>query len=160
MKRAKPKALRMLSPRHATLLAQIDALGRPLDLPFRHQLAIRAGTGGVFTALVEAQIEIAKLRPRTFDFRFLPASAAEARAAGIDYYYTGAPCRHGHLAPRRTSSGRCVECTAPQKLLSIDSLEFRVEMARKLAERIEQSCKRLQQDWASITAELERLGQS
>lgn len=40
----------------------------------------------------------------------LPKSAAEARAIGAQRYFTGAPCKHGHIAERHVK-GTCVECT-------------------------------------------------
>ena len=39
----------------------------------------------------------------------LPKTRAEAKATGAKYYFTGEPCKHGHLAPRKTK-GACVEC--------------------------------------------------
>jgi 5-methylcytosine-specific restriction endonuclease McrA len=39
----------------------------------------------------------------------LPKTRAEAKAAGTKYYFTGEPCKHGHVAPRKTK-GACVEC--------------------------------------------------
>jgi 5-methylcytosine-specific restriction endonuclease McrA len=39
----------------------------------------------------------------------LPKTRAEAKAVGAKYYFTGAPCKHGHIAPRKTK-GACVEC--------------------------------------------------
>jgi hypothetical protein len=39
----------------------------------------------------------------------LPKTRAEAKAAGTKYYFTGEPCKHGHIAPRKTK-GVCVEC--------------------------------------------------
>lgn len=39
----------------------------------------------------------------------LPKSRAEAKATGAKYYFTGEPCKHGHIAPRKTK-GACVEC--------------------------------------------------
>ena len=33
----------------------------------------------------------------------------EAKATGAKYYFTGEPCKHGHVAPRKTK-GACVEC--------------------------------------------------
>lgn len=33
----------------------------------------------------------------------------EARSRGLRKYFTGVPCKHGHLVPRRMASG-CVEC--------------------------------------------------
>lgn len=39
----------------------------------------------------------------------LPKTRAEAKATGAKYYFTGEPCKHGHIAPRKTK-GVCVEC--------------------------------------------------
>lgn len=39
----------------------------------------------------------------------LPTSRAEAKAQGALYYFTGLPCKHGHVAPRKTK-GACVDC--------------------------------------------------
>ncbi|WP_261531239.1 HNH endonuclease [Burkholderia multivorans] len=33
-----------------------------------------------------------------------------AKASGLPRYFTGKPCKHGHLAPRYTSSTTCVIC--------------------------------------------------
>ena len=40
----------------------------------------------------------------------LPGSAKDARAIGIVRYFTGQPCKRGHIAPRWTSSFGCVQC--------------------------------------------------
>lgn len=39
----------------------------------------------------------------------LPKTRAEAKAQGASHYFTGEPCKHGHIAPRKTK-GACVEC--------------------------------------------------
>ena len=39
----------------------------------------------------------------------LPKTRAEAKKIGSNYYFTGQPCKHGHIAPRKTK-GACVEC--------------------------------------------------
>ena len=39
----------------------------------------------------------------------LPKTRAEAKTQGAAYYFTGDPCKHGHVAPRKTK-GACVEC--------------------------------------------------
>jgi hypothetical protein len=39
----------------------------------------------------------------------LPKTRAEAKATGAKYYFTGEPCKHGHIAPRKTK-GACVDC--------------------------------------------------
>ena len=38
-----------------------------------------------------------------------PKSRAEAKAIGAKYYFTGEPCKHGHIALRKTK-GSCTEC--------------------------------------------------
>ena len=39
----------------------------------------------------------------------LPKTREEAKKTGSKYYFTGLPCKHGHIAPRKTK-GSCVEC--------------------------------------------------
>ncbi|MBD9542914.1 HNH endonuclease [Ensifer sp. ENS04] len=41
----------------------------------------------------------------------LPRTLAEAKQAGETRYFTGKPCKHGHVAPRITSNRRCSECS-------------------------------------------------
>ena len=43
------------------------------------------------------------------DTQDLPKSRKEALAIGATHYFTGEPCKHGHIAPRKTK-GACVEC--------------------------------------------------
>ena len=38
-----------------------------------------------------------------------PKTRKEAKAIGATHYYTGEPCKHGHIALRKTK-GACVEC--------------------------------------------------
>ncbi len=37
-------------------------------------------------------------------------SRREAQLSGQKSYYTGEPCKHGHLSRKQTSSGACLEC--------------------------------------------------
>lgn len=46
----------------------------------------------------------------TEDWSHLPRSAKEARDAGSKRYFTGKPCKHGHVAARWAANGDCVEC--------------------------------------------------
>ena len=39
----------------------------------------------------------------------LPTTREEAKKTGSKYYFTGQPCKHGHIAPRKTK-GACTEC--------------------------------------------------
>lgn len=34
----------------------------------------------------------------------------EAKEKGLTHYYTGKPCKHGHISKRFTSAGKCVTC--------------------------------------------------
>ena len=43
------------------------------------------------------------------DITNLPNTRAKAKAAGATHYFTGEPCKHGHIAPRKTK-GACIEC--------------------------------------------------
>jgi len=40
----------------------------------------------------------------------LPATRAEAKALGSTEYFTGAPCKHGHVTSRYTANGTCTQC--------------------------------------------------
>jgi len=44
------------------------------------------------------------------DYSTLPKSREEAQARNMDRYFTGTPCRHGHVAPRYTRGTSCVVC--------------------------------------------------
>jgi hypothetical protein len=37
-------------------------------------------------------------------------SRDEAKALGLKRFFTGTPCKHGHIAERSVRSGRCLEC--------------------------------------------------
>jgi 5-methylcytosine-specific restriction endonuclease McrA len=43
------------------------------------------------------------------DTASLPKTRADAVAQGAKYYFTGLPCKHGHVAPRKTK-GACLDC--------------------------------------------------
>lgn len=43
------------------------------------------------------------------DISKLPKTRAEAKETGASHYFTGEPCKHGHIAPRKTK-GACIEC--------------------------------------------------
>ena len=49
-----------------------------------------------------------------------PSTRREALSTGAKYYYTGKPCKHGHLAKRHTVKRDCTEC-------------WRVDRARRYA---------------------------
>jgi hypothetical protein len=44
------------------------------------------------------------------DFESLPRSREEARKLGQKRFFTGRPCKYGHIAPRYVSTTQCVTC--------------------------------------------------
>ena len=40
----------------------------------------------------------------------LPSTREEAKRLGLPRYFTGEPCKHGHVAERMTANRRCVRC--------------------------------------------------
>lgn len=40
-------------------------------------------------------------------------SRKEARTRGFERYFTGEPCKRGHVAPRNAITGKCTECRFP-----------------------------------------------
>ena len=65
------------------------------------------------------------------DIATLPKTRAEAKAAGATHYFTGEPCKHGHIAPRKTK-GACIECL---KVEWQNAAETRVEYFRAYNKR-------------------------
>lgn len=45
----------------------------------------------------------------------LPVTRSEAKALGAPQYFTGKPCKQGHLAPKFTCSGSCTECLSGRR---------------------------------------------
>lgn len=48
--------------------------------------------------------------PKTKGMDMLPATQQEAKTIGSTQYFTGRPCKHGHIAPRFTANSGCSEC--------------------------------------------------
>ena len=62
-----------------------------------------------------------------------PSTRKEAQRTGATHYFTGLPCKYGHIAPRKTK-GTCVECL---KVEWIKSNEFRAEYFKQYNRREE-----------------------
>lgn len=56
-------------------------------------------------------------------------SRAEAKIQGLKHYFTGKPCKRGHVAERRARNGMCAECNREQ------SRNFRAEPEFRERER-------------------------
>ena len=67
-----------------------------------------------------------------YGFGILPKSMSAAVAMGATYFFTGKPCRHGHIQPRYTKGGRCYWCTCKSQAKR-SSQEFTARRSKKLA---------------------------
>ncbi len=63
----------------------------------------------------------------------LPTSAQEAKKSGSKYYFTGNPCRNGHLSPRYRD-GNCIQCTRDRSRRTADKrkAKYREKVDREL----------------------------
>ena len=48
----------------------------------------------------------------------LPASAKEARLVGAKHYFTGKPCKNGHVSKRNVTYNKCLDCDRDRHLES------------------------------------------
>lgn len=71
----------------------------------------------------------------------LPKTREEAKKTGSKYYFTGLPCKHGHIAARKTK-GACVECL---KVEWVQGNEARADYFREYNKREE--VKDRKNDW-------------
>lgn len=63
----------------------------------------------------------------------LPRTRAEAKARGAKHYFTGKPCKYGHVDQRYTDDGRCMECSRIKSLKRF--YENREELGVKARDR-------------------------
>jgi hypothetical protein len=66
-------------------------------------------------------------------------SRQEARAQGLTHYFTGQPCKHGHLTPRPVKFKTCMEC---HRLTSIENRIGKPEIRRVPSAQNKLACKK------------------
>ena len=59
----------------------------------------------------------------------------QAIEKGIAYYYTGLPCKKGHISVRRSSSGHCMECRKESVKRERDKPEYQAKRKKYLDSR-------------------------
>lgn len=80
----------------------------------------------------------------------------EAKEAGHTHYFTGKPCKYGHISPRYISSGQCVSCQ--QMVYQKDNdQELSPEEIKIKEERILKRKEYRQQYWLDNKERLSRL---
>ena len=57
-----------------------------------------------------------------------------AADAGLSLYFTGKPCKRGHLSPRYVVNGSCSECNAESNTQARKEIKQRLEKGRTEAE--------------------------
>ncbi len=59
----------------------------------------------------------------------------EAIDRGLEKYFTGLKCKHGHIAQRYTVNGSCMDCQAGSQRKHRDGINKRIE-AVKAGEKV------------------------
>jgi hypothetical protein len=73
----------------------------------------------------------------------LPDNRKTAIDAGQVFYFTGYPCKRGHVAKRYTTSGQCIECVREifrakaNKIKEMRSLSQPVEEQQREEQKVE-----------------------
>ena len=47
----------------------------------------------------------------------LPRTRKAAKKAGLPFYFTGKPCKHGHLSPRKVVNWTCHKCAKKSNMV-------------------------------------------
>jgi len=84
----------------------------------------------------------------------------EARALGLKRFFTGKPCKHGHVAEHEVSGGKCMECRRERRAANLEKVRERDrESARKYRaadpERVRENWRR----WRAANLEKAREGE-
>jgi hypothetical protein len=73
-------------------------------------------------------------------FSELPKTRAEALASNGSRYFTGKPCKVGHLAPRRASDAICILCSKEKHLRNREAkLDYAKRYRNENKEKVQQS---------------------
>ena len=78
------------------------------------------------------------------EFEGLPKSRPEAKELGAPYYFTGMPCKNGHVEKKNTHSGQCLACKRDQ----IKNVLFKI--AANQRRRLNQALKRGQKSGSAV----------
>ena len=84
----------------------------------------------------------------------MPATRSEATALCKNRYFTGRPCKRGHIAARRTGCGTCIECSAVMVRKWQDANPAKVKTAsRKWYSDNPEKARKKTKDWHSANRE-------
>lgn len=71
-------------------------------------------------------------------------SRKEAKELGLKFYFTGNPCKYGHVSERRTSNGFCIGCESEKEYRA-----YKSEVAKKHYSKNKEHRKSVIKQWAS-----------
>ena len=76
------------------------------------------------------------------------ASRSEAKDSGQEYYFTGKPCKHGHIDWRNTKSGNCVECCRMRSRNAwANDHDLMIQRSAKYRKTRSKSCSQYSKEW-------------
>ena len=82
-----------------------------------------------------------------------------ARALGLTRYFTGEPCKHGHVAERWMSGGRCTACRREWRAANLEKVKERDrERARRCRAADPERARERGRKWRAANLELAREG--
>ncbi len=84
------------------------------------------------------------------DLGSLPKSRSEAKAVGSRLYFTGDPCRNGHISPRYTRQSQCIECVQEWSSKNADKRRAAV---RRYSDRNREKVYAKAREWRSANAD-------
>ena len=91
----------------------------------------------------------------TPDISHLPSTRKEAIAKGLSYYFTGKPCKHGHISKRFTVCGKCYKCHEEKMKTDHYKQKTKERLARN-ADKIRERAKLYRRKWRAENRELSR----
>jgi group I intron endonuclease len=94
-------------PSLSAMRAEMDIQLPTIIRACRSGLPLKKGPHAGLTIAYKGQEQAVKEVPE--EYKALPRSRSQAQAEGAALYFTGDPCKHGHVAPRSTK-GACTVC--------------------------------------------------
>lgn len=82
-------------------------------------------------------------------------SRAEANAQGLNHYFTGKPCKRGHIDKRRVADKTCMECRREDaRIYATKNQEQRAESQRRFAKKNKEAEMERNRQWRAKNPEI------
>lgn len=84
----------------------------------------------------------------------LPSTIEEARATGAKYYFTGKPCKYGHMTKRLTSTRTCYKCVLKySRQWGVKNFKYKAEHRRQWRKANRKHCLGYERQWREANPE-------